>query len=123
MSNKNTENTPQGAPVKKKSFFARILTLVLVVCVVLAVVVLTTMEDGSHFASLRRWLMYGETGGAKDIYAYAVDPENRYGKLGTSLSTPAVIMAATTASTTPLKLMIPAIVSNTASPAIPRACA
>ena len=85
MSNKNTENAPQEAPVKKKSFFARILTLVLVACIVLAVVVLTTMEDGSHFASLRRWLMYGDTGGAKDIYAYAVDPENRYGKLGTSL--------------------------------------
>ncbi len=83
--NNNAENTPQESPKKKKSFFARILTLALVVCVVLAVAALTTMEDGSHFASLRRWLMYGDTGRAKDIYAYAVDPDNRYGKLGTSL--------------------------------------
>lgn len=81
----NNNNKPQEAPAKKKSFFARILTLVLVLCIVLAVVVLTTMEDGTHFASLRRYLMYGDTGGARDIYAYAVDPANQYGKLGTSL--------------------------------------
>ena len=79
----NTSSTPENP--KKKGFFARILTLLLVLCVVLVAVVLTTMEDGSHFASLRRWLMYGDTGGAKDIYAYAADSANRYGKLGTCL--------------------------------------
>lgn len=86
MTNKN-ENAPpaQETQKKKKSFFSRVATLVLVLCVVLAAAVLTTMEDGSHFASLRRWLMYGDSGGAKDIYAYAADSSNRYGKLGTSL--------------------------------------
>lgn len=75
----------QEAPKKKKSFFSRMLTLVLVLAAVLAVVVLTTMEDGRHFVSLRRWLMYGEGGGTKDIYAYAANPDNQYGKLGSSL--------------------------------------
>lgn len=86
MTNKN-----EGAPAaresyqKEKQFLNRVLTLVLVLCVVLAAVVLTTMEDGRHFASLRRWLMYGESSGIKDIYAYAADPANRYGKLGSNL--------------------------------------
>lgn len=61
------------------------LTLLLVACVVLGAAVLTTMEDGSHFASLRRWLMYGDSGEGKDVYAYAADSANRYGKLGSGL--------------------------------------
>lgn len=59
--------------------------LLLTLCAVLAVAALTSMEDGSHFAGLRRWLMYGDSGGVKDIYVYAADPANRYGKLGDGL--------------------------------------
>ena len=86
MTNKSeTPSSAQGKGKKKKSFFSRMLTLLMVLCAVLGAVVLTTMEDGVHFASLRRWLMYGDSDGAKDIYAYAVDSSNRYGKLGSSL--------------------------------------
>ena len=56
-----------------------------VLCAVLAVVVLTTMEDGRHFASLRRWLMYGESSATRDVYIYAADASNRYGRLGDCL--------------------------------------
>lgn len=82
--NESGPSAPE-TPRKKKGLFSRILTLLLVLCLVLAAVVLTTMEDGSHFASLRRWLMYGDSGGAQDIYAYAADSANRYGKLENSL--------------------------------------
>ena len=53
---KRNESGPSApeTPRKKKGLFSRILTLLLVLCLVLAAVVLTTMEDGSHFASLRR---------------------------------------------------------------------
>lgn len=86
MTKKNEQTVPAQEPSKKKKgFWGRILTVLLVLCAVLGVVVLTTMEDGSHFAALRRWLVYGSTGGTKDIYAYAADSANRYGKLGSSL--------------------------------------
>lgn len=86
MTNRNEQTSPaQKVPKKKKSFWGRMLTLLLVLCAVLAAAALTTMEDGIHFASLRRWLMYGDSEEAKDIYAYAVDSANRYGKLGNSL--------------------------------------
>ena len=45
----------------------------------------TTMEDGRHFASLRRWLMYGESSATRDVYIYAADASNRYGRLGDCL--------------------------------------
>ena len=80
MTSKQSKKT-QG---KKGGFFKRLLTLLAVLCVVLAVVVLTTMEDGQHFAALRRWLMYGESTATQDIYAYAADPANRYSRLGDS---------------------------------------
>ena len=83
--NENASPSKENTPPKKKSLFRRLLTLLLILGVVLAAVVLTTMEDGSHFASLRRWLMYGDSSGTRDIYAYAADPANRYGKLGTCL--------------------------------------
>ena len=81
MTSKQSKKT-QG---KKGGFFKRLLTLLAVLCAVLAVVVLTTMEDGQHFAALRRWLMYGESTATQDIYAYAADPANRYSRLGDSL--------------------------------------
>lgn len=86
MTTKNESAAPEQEPKKKKkSLLGRIVTLVLILGVVLAAAVLTTMEDGTHFASLRRWLMYGDNTGSRDVYAYAADSANRYGKLGTSL--------------------------------------
>lgn len=86
MTTKNESAAPEQEPKKKKkSLLGRIVTLVLILGVVLAAAVLTTMEDGTHFASLRRWLMYGDSTGSRDVYAYAADSANRYGKLGTSL--------------------------------------
>ena len=84
MANKGNR-AGQGPAKKKGGLLRRMGTLALVLCAVLAVVVLTTMEDGRHFASLRRWLMYGESSGSRDVYVYAADPANRYGRVGDSL--------------------------------------
>lgn len=85
MTTKTDKTDPAGKPEKKRrSLAGRIVTLVLVLCVVLAVAAMTAMEKDGRLASLRRWLMYGD-GGAKDVYTYAADPANRYGKLGTNL--------------------------------------
>ena len=43
---------------KKKSLWGRVSKVIIILAVVLAAAVLSTMEDGQHFASLRRWLMY-----------------------------------------------------------------
>lgn len=79
-----TEKTdPAGKPEKKKQgLLGRIVTLTLVLCMVLGAVTVTAMEDGGRLASLRRWLIYGGSSSAKDIYTYAADSANRYGKLG-----------------------------------------
>lgn len=84
MANKGNR-AGQGPAKKKGGLLRRMGALALVLCAVLAVVVLTTMEDGRHFASLRRWLMYGESSGSRDVYVYAADPANRYGRVGDSL--------------------------------------
>ncbi len=84
MANKGNR-AGEGPAKKKRGLLRRMGTLALVLCAVLAVVVLTTMEDGRHFASLRRWLMYGESSGSRDVYVYAADPANRYGRVGDSL--------------------------------------
>lgn len=86
MTTKTEKTGPAGKPEKKKrGLLGRIVTLVLVLCVVLAVAAMTAMEKDGRLASLRRWLMYGSGSGAKDIYTYAADSANRYGKLGTNL--------------------------------------
>lgn len=69
-------------PAGRRTVFRRLSALALVLLAVLAVVVLTTMEDGSHFAGLRRWLMYGDSGGTENQYAYAADQNNRFARLG-----------------------------------------
>jgi len=38
-----------------------------------------------QMASLRRWLMYGESSSTQDFHVYASDSGNRYGQLGTGL--------------------------------------
>ena len=82
----NKGNPAGQTPAKKKGGLGRRMSrLALVLCVVLAVVTLTAMEDGRHFAALRRWLMYGESSGSRDVYVYAADPANRYGRLGDGL--------------------------------------
>ena len=83
-----TTNNPapdKEPPKKKKTFLRRMVTLILVVLFVLGAAVLTTMEDGRHFAALRRWLMYGEGSATKDAYTYAPNAANRYGMLGDGL--------------------------------------
>ena len=74
-----------GKRRRRRAGFRRWLTLLLVLAAVLAVVVLTTMEDGRHFASLRRWLMYGSSGETANLYTYAADQSNRYALLGEDL--------------------------------------
>lgn len=83
MTTKN-ENPAHEQEPKKKRRGGAIAVLVLILCSVLAIAALTSMEDG-RFASLRRWLMYGDSAGGKDAYVYAADPANQYGKLGGSL--------------------------------------
>ena len=89
MENKEnkTEQTPSAENRKKKqpSFLRRLLLLVAVLIVVLAVSVLSTMEDGDHFASLRRYLMYGNSTQTQEMYTYASHQNNRYERLGDEL--------------------------------------
>ena len=59
--------------------------LLILLAVVLVVVVLTTMEDGNHFVTLRRWLMYGDSGTSGNEYAYVADNNNRFALLGDGL--------------------------------------
>lgn len=70
---------------KKKSLWSRVSKVLFILAVVLAAAVLSTMEDGQHFASLRRWLMYGDTGEARDTYTYSADQANRFAWLGEQL--------------------------------------
>lgn len=72
-------------PKKKKSFFRRILSLLVILALVLTAAVLSSMEDGNHFASLRRWLMYGESGATQNLYTYASHQGNRFERLGDDL--------------------------------------
>lgn len=75
----------QEAPVKKRGLLKRLALLGLILVLVLAAAALTTMEDGRHFASLRRWLMYGESSQTQNLYTYAADQSNRYGRMGGDL--------------------------------------
>ena len=69
----------------KRSGLRSLPKLLLLLVVVLVVVVLTTMEDGNHFASLRRWLMYGDSGTGQNYYTYVADGNNRFALLGEDL--------------------------------------
>lgn len=70
---------------KKRSLWSRLSVVLAVLAVVLAVAALSAMEDGQHFAGLRRWLMYGDTGKARDTYTYSADQANRFAWLGEQL--------------------------------------
>ena len=72
-------------PKKKKGFVRRAFSLLVILAVVLSVAVLSAMEDGNHFASLRRWLMYGESGATQNLYTYASHQGNRFERLGDDL--------------------------------------
>ena len=69
----------------KRSALRSLPKLLLLLAVVLVVVVLTSMEDGNHFASLRRWLMYGDSGTGQNYYTYVADGNNRFALLGEDL--------------------------------------
>ena len=47
---------------KKKGLWGKLLRVLVILLLVLGAAALSTMEDGQHFAGLRRWLMYGESG-------------------------------------------------------------
>ena len=80
-----TKKSPPEQKGKKTGLLRRIVSLALVLLVVLGAAALTAMEDGRHFAALRRWLMYGDGSATKDVYAYAPNTANRYDMLGDSL--------------------------------------
>ena len=88
----NEERTPNenGAAgetaEKKKHPVWRAVLLGLLIAVILAVAALTTMEDGRHFATLRRWLIYGNGNSTQDVYTYAPATSNCYGLLGDALA-------------------------------------
>lgn len=69
----------------KRSGLRSLPKLLLLLAAVLVVVVLTSMEDGNHFASLRRWLMYGDSGTGQNYYTYVADGNNRFALLGEDL--------------------------------------
>lgn len=79
---KKVESGTAEKPEKGRRRPHRLGLLAALLLVVLAVVALTTMEDGRHFASLRRWLMYGENSSSAGRYSYANDSANRFGRLG-----------------------------------------
>lgn len=79
---KKVESGTAEKPEKGRRRPRRLGLLAALLLVVLAVVALTTMEDGRHFASLRRWLMYGENSSSAGRYSYANDSANRFGRLG-----------------------------------------
>lgn len=70
---------------KKRKVVSRLLLLITVLVVVLAAAVLSTMEDGDHFAALRRYLMYGDSAQTQDLYTYAPHQDNLYEQLGEEL--------------------------------------
>ena len=82
---KHTAPAPEAQEGKSKSLLQRLRVLLIVAVAALAVASLTAMEDGVRFASLRRWLMYGESSSTQDFHVYASDSGNRYGQLGTGL--------------------------------------
>ena len=59
--------------------------VVLAALAAMLVAALTSMEDGIHFASLRRWLMYGESASSQDVFSYAADTANQFGQLDSGL--------------------------------------
>lgn len=84
MDNKEAK-TGQKQTGKKPGFLRRLSTLFLILVVVLTAAVLSTMEDGSHFATLRRWLMYGDGAQTQNLYTYAPHEGNRCEPLGQDL--------------------------------------
>ena len=80
-----TEEPAAGERSSRRPTLRSLSRLLLLLAVVLVIVVLTTMEDGNHFASLRRWLMYGDSGTGQNYYTYTTDSGNRFALLGEDL--------------------------------------
>ena len=58
---KQTAESGEKKQKKKPGFFRRMFSLLVILVLVLSAAALSAMEDGNHFTSLRRWLMYGES--------------------------------------------------------------
>lgn len=81
---KTAENGEKKQP-KKRGFFRRSFFLLVIFVVVLGAAALSASDGGKQFASLRRWLMYGESGETQDLYTYASHQGNRFEMLGENL--------------------------------------
>ena len=83
---KTEQNSPDEKKSKKKlNFLRRFAFLLTVLVIVLTISVLTTMGDGDHFNTLRRYLKYGSSAQTQDLYTYAPHQNNRYERLGDEL--------------------------------------
>lgn len=87
MMNGSTTNKGKRAAEEsgKGKLLRRLGVVVLAAFAVIAVTVLTSMDNGRYLAALRRWLVYGDSRETRDAYSYAADPANRYGLLDESL--------------------------------------
>ena len=68
-------------PSRLGRFFRRFLGLIATLAVVLGVIAVALLQDGHYLDRVRRWLLYGESG-QENAYAFAADPNNRFGQLG-----------------------------------------
>lgn len=83
--NKGKHAAPVPEDKKHAALLRNLRNLLLALVVVVAVAALTAMEDGIHFAGLRRWVMYGDSSSTQDLHVYTADSNNRYGQLGSGL--------------------------------------
>ncbi|MDE7242470.1 MAG: hypothetical protein K2O18_00610 [Oscillospiraceae bacterium] len=83
--NKGKHAAPPAEDQKHTDLLRNLRMLLAAVVIVVLVAALTAMEDGIHFAGLRRWIMYGNSSATQDFHVYAADTNNRYGYLGTGL--------------------------------------
>lgn len=84
MINKGKRAAAEGG-AKKGGLFRRLVLVLAVLGAVLAVSALTSMEGGRYLDALRRWVVYGDAQATRDVFSYAADPGNRYGRLGEGL--------------------------------------
>ena len=84
MINKGKRAAAEGG-AKKGGLLRRLVLVLAVLGAVLAVSALTSMEGGRYLDALRRWVVYGDAQATRDVFSYAADPGNRYGRLGEGL--------------------------------------
>jgi len=62
-------------------FFKGLIVLCLTLLVVLGAVAVALLGEGKYLNRIRGWLVYG-TNTAENLYSFAADPYNRYGRMG-----------------------------------------